>query len=161
MILFYLSLATVGIVCPEQVGNPSITTTQSSTATSFKLIGDNIDKNVKVRYMRSDHRNTSLHYFHSFAVQDRIDFSHLPDTFPLSCSNSPHKVALELLPTIKDDNALEKLFRIHVSRILATHMEFFKVSCGDVAERHIQHEFYKQMSMKSTVVRYKININYL
>ena len=50
---------------------------------SFKLVGDNIDKNVKARYLRSDHGNSSLHYFHSFAVKDRIDFSHLSSTLPL------------------------------------------------------------------------------
>ena len=39
---------------------------------SFKLIGDNIDKNVKPRHMCINHRTKSLHYFNVFAVQDRV-----------------------------------------------------------------------------------------
>ena len=97
----------------DEVVTTSITST--SACPSFKIVGDNIDKNIKKRYLRVDQQNSSLHFFHSFAVQDRIDFSHLPDTLPLTCSNKPAKVALELLPTIDDDKALEKLFQIHVS----------------------------------------------
>ena len=120
----------------------------------FKIVGDNVDKNVKKRYLRVDQQNASLHFFHAFAVRDRIDFSHLPDTLPLTCSNEPAKVALELLPTVDDDNKLEELFQIHVSRILATQMEFFRISFEDVVERHVRHEYYHEMSAKSTVVSY-------
>ena len=52
------------------------------------------------------------------------------------CSNKPAKVALELLPTDDDDSALEKLFQVHVSRILATHMNYFSFSFEDVVEKH-------------------------
>ena len=122
---------------------------------SFKLVGDNIDKNVKARYLRSDHGNSSLHYFHSFAVKDRIDFSHLSSTLPFSCSNSPSKLALEILPSVEDDATLKSLFKVHVSRILVDNLEFFKVTCQDVAIRHVPHLYSRQMSMKSTVVSYE------
>ncbi len=49
------------------------------TFPSFKLVGDNIDKEVKPRDMRSDHQTKSLHYFHSYAVLDRIDLSGVSD----------------------------------------------------------------------------------
>ena len=39
-----------------------------------------------------------------------------------------------------------------MSRMLIDHMKFFEVTCQDVVERHIPHEFSKQMSMKSNVV---------
>jgi len=39
---------------------------------SFKLVGDNIDKDAKPRHMRLNHQTTLLHYFNTFAVQDRI-----------------------------------------------------------------------------------------
>lgn len=39
----------------------------------FKLVGDNIDKNVKPRYMRSDNQTKSLHYFHVYTVADRVN----------------------------------------------------------------------------------------
>ena len=42
----------------------------------YKLVGDNIAKGVKTRFMRAEsHRNQSLHYFHAFATKNRIDFS--------------------------------------------------------------------------------------
>lgn len=35
----------------------------------FKVVGDNIDKTVKPRYMRGDAGGQSLHYFDSYAVR--------------------------------------------------------------------------------------------
>ena len=43
----------------------------------YKLLGDNIDKKVKPTDMRADHQSKSLHYFNMYAVQDRVDLSHL------------------------------------------------------------------------------------
>ena len=54
-----------------------VTVTNDSSGTHlplYKLVGDNIDKVVKPRHMRIDHQAKSLHYFHSYAVKDRIDF---------------------------------------------------------------------------------------
>ena len=119
----------------------------------YKLVGDNIDMGVKARYMRVEgSHNQSLHYFHSFAVLNRIDFSHLPDVFPHSCLNHPKQLALALLPSKEDDRALTQLFEIHVSRILCTHISFFKFVFEDVVEWHIHHRYYDQMSAKSEVV---------
>ena len=42
----------------------------------YKLIGDNIDKNVKPRNMTSDNQTVSLHYFHSYSVLDRVNLHH-------------------------------------------------------------------------------------
>ena len=55
---------------------PSCTQVVPSSTYTFKLCGDNIDKTVKARYMNSDEGfNRSLHYFHSYAVLDRIYLS--------------------------------------------------------------------------------------
>ena len=44
----------------------------TTAVTLYKLCGDNIDKAVHQRYMRSDsHGTRSLHYFHSYAIADR------------------------------------------------------------------------------------------
>ncbi len=43
----------------------------------FHLCGDNLDKNVRRRHMRSDRQTESLHYFYSYGVLNRIDFSAL------------------------------------------------------------------------------------
>ena len=42
---------------------------------TYKLVGDNIDKNVQTREMRADNQTKSLHYFHTYGVRDRIDLS--------------------------------------------------------------------------------------
>ena len=91
----------------------------------YEVVGDNIDKGMKARYMRYDaHCNKSIHYFHSFAVLNRVDFSSLPDEYANMCLNHPYKVALSLLPSADDDRALRKLFVVHtcISSILFTHV---------------------------------------
>ena len=43
--------------------------TQSSLRPlGYRICGDNIDKTVRPRYMRSDKKNVSLHYFHSYGA---------------------------------------------------------------------------------------------
>lgn len=129
----------------------SVCTNQQSL--SFKLVGDNLDKNVKARYMCvGGSHNQSYHFFHSFAVLDRIDFSTLPDVHPHLCLNSPKKRALAILPSIDDDTTLRKFFVTHVSRVLVKHMAFFKLTFEDVVEWHIRHQYYTEMSAKSEVV---------
>ena len=44
----------------------------------FAIVGYNIDKNVRPSYQREDRKTQSLHYFHSYAVKDRVDISSLP-----------------------------------------------------------------------------------
>ena len=53
-------------------------TSQSSGSQQlgYKLMGDNVDKSVKARYMRMEqYSNKSLHYFHYFAIQNQIVFT--------------------------------------------------------------------------------------
>ena len=74
---------------------------------------------VKAQYMRVEKfRDQSLHYVNSYAVQSRIDHSHLLDMHPQSCMNSPTKNAELLLPSVEDDLSLRKLFMTHISRII-------------------------------------------
>lgn len=120
---------------------------------SFKIVIDNIDMSVKSRFMRIDaYRNRSLHYVNSYAVQGRINFCELPDTHPHTCSNSPNKNALLLLPSVDDDKARRRVFITHIARVLITNMKYFKFSFDGIVEWHIKHSYYKEMSAKSTVV---------
>ncbi len=150
-LLYYLG----GIQVPD-VSEPAALPSTSlaiSQYLSYKLVADNLDKNIKARYLRVEgRRNQSLHYFHAIAVRDRIDFSSLPDVLPHSCLNSPKERALALLPSKDDDKALKQLFGTHVSRILAKHIPFFKLTFEDVIDWHIEHEYYKEMSAASQVV---------
>ena len=55
--------------------------------TGFKIIGDNIDQNVHPSFQRLGSQTKSLHYFHSYALIDRIDFSNLSDASPVGKIN--------------------------------------------------------------------------
>ena len=48
----------------------------------YKFVGDNIDKSVKPSRQRAELRGHSLHYFHGYAVKDRINLSTLSDDKP-------------------------------------------------------------------------------
>lgn len=110
---------------------------------------------VKPRFMRMDgHQKQSLHYVNSYAVYSRIDFTHVPDTYPDTCLNEPTQNALLLLPSVDDDKSLRKVFATHVSRILYTHMKFFQMSFDGVVDWHVKHRYYKEMSAKSEVVSF-------
>ena len=132
----------------ELQGNVNVASKQLCT---FKLCGDNIDKCVKRRYMHADKGNLSLHYFHSYAVLDRIDLRSLSDDIP-GCLPSPNVIALSLLPSAADDTSLRKNFSVLVSRVLAKYFRFFKFTFDDAVEWHIHHDFSTEMSKKSIVV---------
>ena len=73
----------------------------------YRLCGDNIDKTVKQRYLRYGTQKTgSIHYFHSYAVANKIDFSSLPETTPPLPNVGVHQLAASLLPSPDDDAAL-------------------------------------------------------
>ena len=94
--------------------------------------------------------NKSLHYFNSFALQNRVDFSVLSNTRP-GLSSSRH-VTSSLLPSVEDDGALRANFITLVSRILVVHMPFFQFSFENVVDWHIKHKYYNEMCSKSVVV---------
>ena len=77
----------------------------------FKIIGDNVDKNVKPSFMRINTSTLSLHYFHSYAVLDRVDLSGIPDIQPPGTCD-----LLALLPSSGDVDMLKQQFSILISR---------------------------------------------
>ena len=78
----------------------------------YKIVGDNIDKNIRPSFQRVSHQTKSLHYFHSFAAMDRINFSNLSNVVPHNI-----KVNFEtLLPGKTDLTALLNELKILVSR---------------------------------------------
>ena len=93
--------------CQEQVctnmedDNQQPTFTEGHTVPTwcgFKVVGDNIDKTVKPRDMRFDQPSKSLHYFHVYAVKDRIDASGLS---AVPCHVNPDAPVLEILYQMK------------------------------------------------------------
>ena len=85
---------------PPTIQDQDMNTTSECTITrplSFSMLGDNLDQNVKARFIISDsHQNKSFHFFHLCAVKDRIDFSNLPNHHMIGCLNSPRNRAKQL-----------------------------------------------------------------
>ena len=120
----------------------------------YTLCGDNIDKIIRRRYLRIDSiaTATSLHYFHFYAVKDRIDFSDLGEKAILCDGADQLQLALSLLPSPEDDMAIWRNICVLISRILYNNLGFFKVHFDGIVEWHIEHLFYQEMSKKSDVV---------
>ena len=119
----------------------------------FKLVGDNLDISVIARYLRAEkHCNQSMHFFHSYAVLDRIAMGNLSIELPATCNPRPLDMALSLLPTEENDSNILSNFATLISRVLVTHIPFFQFAFSDVVVWHIHHKHYKEMSSKSKVV---------
>lgn len=125
---------------------------------SYVLIGDNIDKAIKPRYMRSDQKGKQLlHYFHYFASSTRIDTSTLSHISPAPPTHLLYdRCALSLLPSCSDDKILKHNFGIMIGRILAKHMDDFHFHFGDVVEWHISHKYSEEMAKKSEIVSFQL-----
>ena len=126
----------------------------------YRLCGDNIDKSIHRRHLRFDKQNLSLHYFHTYAVENRIDFSDLSDESKEGLYGNlsdKHSMAVSLLPTTQDDLIMGDNISKMVPRVLVTHLKFFKLSFDDLIEWHITHKYYSEMSTRSCVVSF----NYL
>ena len=95
----------------------------------FKMVGDNVDKLFKSSFQRIDRAKQSLHYFHAYAVLDRVDFSGLSD--------SPKHMMIDvntLLPNADDLEMMKTNFEVLVSRyvkVLITFLDnhFFADMC--------------------------------
>ena len=117
----------------------------------FIVVGDNIDKMVHARHQTLTSQNRSLHYFNSYAVLDRCDFSHLSDQHTLP--DLPSYDVTKLLPSQRDLDRLVEDFSVLVGRMLTTHVPGFSVyKCCSI--QHITHQYYAEMSKKSHVVSF-------
>ena len=125
---------------------------QSDDPKTYRLNGDNIDYNEISRYQRSHSGNKSHHFFQYYAVKDRIDFSHLPTEPPDISALSKKELCQSMLPSRDDDIAIKQNITRLVARVLCEYIPFFKHTYDGVVERHIKHQYYKQMSSKSEVV---------
>jgi len=86
----------------------------------YKIVIDNIDKNVKPRNMSVDAQTKSLHYVQIYSVKDRMDFGKLSDVPP-----SGEKCLYDILPTTDDYEKLKTNFSVHVARVMVEYIPFF------------------------------------
>ena len=115
----------------------------------FKIVGDNVDKNVKPRYMRLNRQTRSLHYFNAYAVKDRIDLS------SYSSFTSYIDIGVDIESILPSDDIHSKLLDnlgVLVSRILVGNMPVFKFYFEDVVQYRLEHMYSEEMSKKSEIV---------
>ena len=137
----------------SQFSSPDLSSDTCTSVFGYKLVGDNVDISAHARYMRSvGYRNQSLHYFHSFAVLDRISFRNLSQDLKEVCQNNLQDIALSILPSPENDKSLVDNIAMLISRVLVTHMDYFRFTFSDSVTWHLQHKYYKEMSSKSKVV---------
>ena len=87
----------------------------------YKLVGDNVDKNVKPSFQRLEMRGQSLHHFHFYGVKDRVPAVFLSDVTPLRCLPESDK----LLPSLDDLESVKKDMSILLSRYVPACFEYY------------------------------------
>ena len=147
--------------CPPaqpQVSNPSSDTQtegdlsqvlSSSSYPHYLLVGDNLDKNISPRDMRVENQVKSLHYFHSYAVHDRIDVSDLSDDQPqVDLQSLP---VTTFVPSVDDCIALRSNYIVLVARVIVDRLPYFS-GLRQCVVQHIPHRYSKAMEQKSKIV---------
>ncbi len=77
----------------------------------FKIVGNNIDKNIRPSLQRLTHQTKSLRFFHSYAVKDRVNFvQHQMQ------EKHDHQILVVLLCQQRIGNGLKIICQVLVSR---------------------------------------------
>lgn len=119
--------------------------------TGFTIVGDNIDKTVRPRHQTLQSRTQSLHYFNSYAVLDRCDFSSLKESTSASLDDLSQFDVTELLPSPADLEQLHANLSVLVGRMLTQHVAAFQ-KYKSLVNNHIRHIYSEEMCRKSVVV---------
>ena len=99
---------------------------------------------MKPRYRRIDHGTDSLHFFHIYAVKDRIKLSSVPDSPSPSISIPVSELPIEtLLPSESDYQGLLSNFSVLISRVLVSKLKYFSETFHDVVTNHITQKYSK------------------
>ena len=130
----------------QQIAAPS-----SDSSQRFVIVGDNIDKRVNPRDMQINRQVQSLHYFHSYAVRNRVNSSHL-DGIHAQCDIRTLPIST-FLPTLEDCTAICDNYVVLVCRIIVKHLLCFSAFRSYVPS-HILHEFSAEMTQKSELVSF-------
>ena len=107
-----------------------------SNWTGFKLVKDNINKNIHPNFQQKDHQTMSYHYCHAFAVKDCVELSTCSD----EKSDCSQMNSLCLLTNIDDFEKLKENFTILVSRLELTKLCNYIISeCLYSTWKHFTH----------------------
>ena len=112
----------------------------------FKFWGDNVDKKIGVRDVRSDHQGKLLHMYSILAGKGRIPATDLSHTGYVAdiATLEPES----FLPNFKEVDAIKKNMMVIVSRHLAHYIPAF-ATVKKLVPKHIFHKYSTEMSLPS------------
>ena len=122
---------------------------QSRARSTYILVGDNIDKTISARHMTMEHQSQSLHYFHFYAAQDRIDFLHLDNASPIG--NVADLPLSTFLPSAEDCDTLHNNYVVLIAWEVVQRLSYFS-SFSDCVPQHIEHQYSGELACKSNIV---------
>ena len=103
------------------------------------------DKNIVPRFTRNEHQTCSLHYVHSYAVKDKINFSKLS-------SNTPTNVNIfDVIPNEEDYKSLLSDLVLLITRMIVKYIPFCHEDFENLPLKHIFHKYSEQMSNRSEI----------
>ena len=116
----------------------------------YQIVGDNIDFEVKTKFMTLEKKNRSLHWFNMVAVDERISPpQHLSNKYPRCSVLSIGET--EFLPSEQDLQHIRADFIMLFARTIVTYLKDFSVLrfCVDF---HLPHQYSKDTALKSLPV---------
>ena len=128
----------VPVQSSEQSSSEDVAAARSVNA-GYKLVFDNIDKNVKPRHMRSDNHCTTCNHMH------RVNYD------SISNEQSTEVNVFDILPAEEDYKSLKMNIAILVSRVIVKLFPFFTSDYKGLPIKHIPHEHSSEMARKSEI----------
>lgn len=116
----------------------------------YIITANNLDKNIKPRFMTVDHQIQSLHCFHSFAALNHISSADLSEDVPTSRFLRGLS-ASAFLPSLGDCQKLCENYIILVVWAMYKNLKAFS-SFQDYVPKHILHQHSNAMAKKSVTV---------
>ena len=136
------------LMCLFVINDSSLTITLRFFS-NCRIVGDNWDLEVKARYQTKSQNNKSLHYFHAYAVKDRVVAQGLDNKRP---QKSIGEIEMqEFLPTPEVQEAIVSDLVNIIPRVLVKYLTPYSTFKKAVIY-HIPHPHSKEMVEKSEVV---------
>jgi hypothetical protein len=114
-----------------------------------RIVGDNLDFEVRARIQTKESCNKSIHWTHQCAVLDRVFDPSLDASSPKKDVKDVRMI--ELLPDSKVQEHLMKNWSVLISRVIVKHLKAFK-KLTNVVNCHIPHKHSEEMRTKSELV---------
>jgi hypothetical protein len=116
----------------------------------YQIVGDNVDIRVVPRHMTLDHRTADHHWFHIYAVKNRVQAPpSLCDDHPIGDIKTAQLSVF--LPTKQDCCDLAKEFIAIIMRVLVQHVPKLQ-RYASLVPVHLPHKHSTEMMRKSEIV---------